>query len=691
MKTVAWALLVPAFVLEASALLLASECSDALDAPAWGIFIDGKNASEGSEAYGPAYTQNMLDTLKVVYDLQRNHRDEPIGFADFQVIQESLGMPFLDTYAGLFEMAKLPGRDFRKAYSCIRSSVPADAVAGMFSTDMEDLYDSGCIPNGKPCRAIKLPVQATMKKLFQSYHETLDKASTTPGRLRALASLMKNLAFLHPLPDRNGRSRLLILQFELRRLKLACGTMSFNNNNNVYTDSVDTLAAKIQEGIDMYAAAMASHQNPWLDQGVGLGVLRFLGLYQPFKGIPEGNVEKHHQKFPQPYALLITRRRISEAVLCTLAKAEKRLNVEVMSVMFSLWNPGGQFLPQTHGANQEIVAMMVPDYALIGEIVLYSVGFGNAKPLAAKAVASLRLGSEQLSSQDHYDFGMRALKSILVAAGQLRKKFGSSRAEDILMLSALNDVNLPKFTSNDIPLFLGITGDLFPGVKLPPSDYGKLINELEGAARARHLQPKASFIHKCTQLWETIMVRHGLMVVGMNVSGKSEVENVLAAALAAVADGDLYLPCQIHKINPKSIKQGQLYGDFDENTHEWTDGILALTVRYTANADPSHRQWIMLDGPVDAVWIENMNTVLDDNKKLCLNSGEIIKLSPVTTMMFEVEDLSAASPATVSRCGMVFMEQATVPQRDRVFAFRDFVVRTFEEELRSGPVLDMAG
>ncbi|CAK9007001.1 unnamed protein product [Durusdinium trenchii] len=318
---------------------------------------------------------------------------------------------------------------------------------------------------------------------------------------------------------------------------------------------------------------------------------------------------------------------------------------------------GRSELPDNLKALFRPCAMMVPDYALIGEIVLYSVGFGNAKPLAAKAVASLRLGSEQLSSQDHYDFGMRALKSILVAAGQLRKKFGSSRAEDILMLSALNDVNLPKFTSNDIPLFLGITGDLFPGTKLPPSDYGKLINELEGAARARHLQPKASFIHKCTQLWETIMVRHGLMVVGMNVSGKTEVENVLSAALAAVADGDLYLPCQIHKINPKSIKQGQLYGDFDENTHEWTDGILALTVRYTANADPSHRQWIMLDGPVDAVWIENMNTVLDDNKKLCLNSGEIIKLSPVTTMMFEVEDLTFASPATVSRCGMVFMEQ----------------------------------
>ena len=121
---------------------------------------------------------------------------------------------------------------------------------------------------------------------------------------------------------------------------------------------------------------------------------------------------------------------------------------------------------------------------------------------------------------------MRAVKSILTACGNQRRIL-QDWPEDFICLKALNDVNLPKFTSNDIPLFKGITNDLFPGVKLPEQDYEKLIEMMKVSCINNNVQPKDIFIDKCIQLYETIMVRHGLMVVGDPYAGKSTVIKTL--------------------------------------------------------------------------------------------------------------------------------------------------------------------
>merc|ERR1719399_1300986 len=152
-----------------------------------------------------------------------------------------------------------------------------------------------------------------------------------------------------------------------------------------------------------------------------------------------------------------------------------------------------------------------------------------------------------------------------------------------------------------------------------------------------------------------------MMLVGPTGGGKTMNYRLLQRSMTELCKaGDTrYEHVETHILNPKAITQAQLYGAFDEVTREWSDGVASECVRVAVASGKDgcpNSHWVIFDGPVDALWIESMNTVLDDNKKLCLVSGEIIALTPPMRMIFEVEDLSVASPATVSRCGMVYME-----------------------------------
>jgi dynein heavy chain len=312
--------------------------------------------------------------------------------------------------------------------------------------------------------------------------------------------------------------------------------------------------------------------------------------------------------------------------------------------------------------------------------LLFSSGYLSARSCAKKIVTTYKCCSEQLSSQDHYDYGMRAVMAVLRAAANLKRQEGDA-PEDVLVLRAIVDVNLPKFLAPDVPLFHAIVKDLFPGVVVPPPDRSRLTNAMAESSFDLKVQLLPVVIEKVLQIYEMMIVRHGFMLVGMPWAGKTTASKILQLSLSKLheqfPEDPTYSDLIFVTLNPKSITMGQLYGQFDDLTHEWTDGVLATKFRDCAQnkiGTPNDRKWVVFDGPVDAVWIENMNTVLDDNKKLCLTSGEIIAMTDKMSMVFEVQDLAAASPATVSRCGMIYMEPQSLGWRPIVTSWLDHLM-----------------
>jgi dynein heavy chain, axonemal len=177
---------------------------------------------------------------------------------------------------------------------------------------------------------------------------------------------------------------------------------------------------------------------------------------------------------------------------------------------------GRSKLPENLKSLFRTCAMMMPDYNMIAEIYLFSVGFHYARDLSRKMVSSLHLCSQQLSVQEHYDFGMRALKTILVAAGEIKRKEGDN--EEAIIMKAIVEINLPKFNSEDVPLFNNIISDLFQ-MEASLERKEELETKLGNAAESLNLVDERNIIEKCVQVFNTLSVRHGIMLIGSAFTG----------------------------------------------------------------------------------------------------------------------------------------------------------------------------
>lgn len=306
------------------------------------------------------------------------------------------------------------------------------------------------------------------------------------------------------------------------------------------------------------------------------------------------------------------------------------------------------------------VAMSIPDNELIAEVLLYAEGFRTAKSLAFKVVQLFILAKQLLSTQEHYDWGLRALKTTLTIGGQLIQieRVGgriSEEREAVILIKAIRINTLPKLTYPDLKHFIPLMADIFPNADIEDIAYEDLESALRNSLEEAHLSHSDSQTAKMLQFHEATRQRMGVVLVGPSGCGKSTIWKLVQQAYEKLGQR-----MSVHVMNPKSMPREKLLGHMDVDTREWSDGVLTAAARECVRQPPETRCWIVCDGDIDPQWVESLNSVLDDNHLLTLPTGERISFGDNVNFIFETNDLRFASPATVSRMGMIFMSEEDV-------------------------------
>ncbi|ODQ67358.1 hypothetical protein NADFUDRAFT_21086 [Nadsonia fulvescens var. elongata DSM 6958] len=371
----------------------------------------------------------------------------------------------------------------------------------------------------------------------------------------------------------------------------------------------------------------------------------------------------------------------------------KTIDLNLSTGIFVTMNPGYAGRSSLPGNLKKLFrsfAMTKPDKELIAEVILYSQGFINARLISNKLVPYFDLLSRELSDQVHYDFGLRALKSVLLSCGRLKRRrlqqIRNTGDEDTciryeyeIVIQSLRETIWPKLIEEDSIKFIHFEGQCFEGIEYQSANQEKLFNSIKIISQKQGFTPSKPWVRKIMQLSQISEIHHGIMLVGSSGSGKSSVLETLLSSLDLIEE----IKNIRYVIDAKVMSKESLYGTLDSTTGEWIDGLFTGILRKVSEnlrGESLNRHWFIFDGDVDPEWVENLNSVLDDNKILTLPNGERLPLPSNSRLVFEVENLNFATPATVSRCGMIWFE-STVVTSDMYISFylNDFAKIHFDE------------
>jgi dynein heavy chain, axonemal len=238
-------------------------------------------------------------------------------------------------------------------------------------------------------------------------------------------------------------------------------------------------------------------------------------------------------------------------------------------------------------------------------------------------------------------------------------------------------------------IFMGLLNDLFPGVDPPRKRDFEFEEVIRETTTQLKLTPEDDFILRVVQLSELLAIRHCVFLMGPTGSGRSECYRVLAKSITKGCNTPVndYLKMTnkkkviVRDINPKSISTQELYGYVNLATREWKDGLLSYNMRELSNVPDDNPKWILLDGDLDANWIESMNSVMDDNRLLTLPSNERIRLLPHMKLIFEIRDLKYATPATATRAGILYISEGS-QWHNMVQSWLDRIAKPYAEKAK---------